>query len=68
MNKMILGNDNSKSTAWRIMRKKLNWHPYKPYKVVPLTDTQKSERTSFCEWLLDQGDHFVDNVTWSDKK
>ena len=44
----------SYSTAWRVVRKKLGWYPYKPRNVIPLTEQHKADRVLFCDWLLSQ--------------
>ena len=43
----------SPSTAWRILRKRLGWYPYKPRTVVPLSNRHKEARVTFCTWLLE---------------
>lgn len=56
------GNSISISTAWRI------WFSNKPHAVVPLSETHKAARKTFCEWLLEQPEGFKKHVLWSDKK
>ena len=46
----------------------LNWYPYKPHAVVPLSLAHKTARKTFCEWLLEQPEGFERNVIWSDEK
>ena len=62
------GNNISISTAWRILRKRLNWYPYKPHAVVPLSLAHKAARKTFCKCLLEQPEGFEENVIWSDEK
>lgn len=56
------------ATAWRILRKRLKWYPYKPHKVVDLTDEHRAGRKEFCEWMASQPEGFATNVIWSDEK
>ena len=58
----------SKTTVWRILRKKLGWFPYKSRTVVPLSDAHKADRAAFCQWLLQQPPEFEERVIWSDEK
>ena len=58
----------SNYTIWRILRKKLHMHPYKPKAFVPLTGEHKLARVEFCQWLLEQEDDFCHSVIWSDEK
>ena len=60
--------DISMSKAWRIMRKHLNYKPYKPKTVAPLTEKHISDRMKFCSWLLEQPADFADRCVWSDEK
>ena len=46
--------DLSYGTVWRILRKDLHFYAYKPKLVVPLTDSHKSLRVEFCNWMLAQ--------------
>ena len=39
----------SYTTIWRILRKELHMHPYKPKAVVPLTGEHKLARVEFCQ-------------------
>jgi transposase len=52
----------SYTTAWRIVRKRLGWYPYKPRNVVPLTERHKADRVVFCDWLLEQAEGFEQKV------
>ena len=58
----------SPSTAWRILRKRLGWYPYKPRSVVPLSNHHKEARVTFCKWLLEQPEDFEMKCIWSDEK
>ena len=58
----------SYTTAWRIVRKRLGWYPYKPRNVVPLTERHKVDRVVLCDWLLEQAEGFEQKVMWSDEK
>ena len=58
----------SPSTAWRILRKRLGWYPYKPRTVVPLSNRHKEARVTFCNWLLEQSEDFEMKCIWSDEK
>ena len=58
----------SVSTAWRIVRNKLKWYPYKPRTVVPLTEQNKAGRVVFCDWQLKQPQEFEQKLIWSDIK
>ena len=58
----------SVTTAWRVVRKKLGWYPFKPRKVIPLTQAHKASRVTFCDWLLQHPEGFEDKVMWSDEK
>ena len=50
--------DISVNMAWRIVRKKLGWYPFKPSKVIPLTAEHQAGRVSFCDWLVKQPEVF----------
>ena len=54
-------------TAWRVLRKKLGWYPYKPQIVVPLSDKHRFDRVT-CQWLLKKPGNFEENVIWTDEK
>ena len=56
------------ATAWKIVRKKFGWYPYKPKTIVPLTDEHKAGRVAFCNWFLDKPKDFEQKVIWSDEK
>ena len=39
------------SSAWRILRRRLGWYPYKPRSVVPLSNHHKDTRVVFCTFV-----------------
>ena len=52
--------------AWRIVRKKLGWYPFKPKNVVPLKAEHKAGRVIFYDWLFQQPEDSADKVLWSE--
>ena len=60
--------DMSHMIAWKIKKKDLGMHPYKPKKTQPLTQQHKDMRLAFCDWIEEKEPEFIDNVIWSDEK
>ena len=56
------------ATAWKIVRKKFGWYPYKPKTIVLSTDEHKAGRVAFCNWFLDKPKDFEQKVIWSDEE
>ena len=54
--------------TWKILRKELKLHPYKPELVIRLRSEQKIAGYEFCGWLLTHQDSFVKKVLRSDEK
>ena len=58
----------SKDSVWKIIRKDLNWYPYKPKNVVPLTERHKGLRVEFSKWLRSKPEDFPNSVIFTDEK
>jgi len=58
----------SPSSVYRIIRRKLQFKPYRVHKVQTLTEMHKEQRMRFCEWWQRQPDDFAQKVVWSDEK
>ena len=57
-----------KSTVWTILRKSLNFYPYRIHLTTELTDPHKRARLEFNKWLLEQPEDFPEFVIWTDEK
>ena len=44
----------AKSTVWKILRKSLNFYPYRIHLTTELTDQRKKVRLDYDKWLLEQ--------------
>ena len=42
--------------------------PYKTTRVQPLSDRHKEDRKTFCQWLLDHPEDFVQKIIFGDEK
>ena len=60
--------DLPKSTVWTILRKSLNFYPYKVNLTTELTDEHKRIRLDYNRWLLEQPEDFANFVIWTDEK
>ena len=58
----------SKASAWRIVREKLKFIPYKSFVSQKLTEQHKKARNDFCNWFLEQPENFHRRVIWGDEK
>ena len=56
------------TTLRKIVKEDLNLKFYHYSSVQPLSETHKSQRIQFCNWLLEQPDNFVQQVIWTDEK
>ena len=60
--------DLPKSTVWDILRKTLNFYPYKINLTTELTEQHKRARLEYNRWLLEQPEDFPEIVIWTDEK
>ena len=58
----------SYGTVWRILRKTMQWKPYKPHLTHVLTQAHKDSRLAACEFWLTFDDTWFQRVIWSDEK
>ena len=61
----------SKTTAWRVVRKRLVFKPYRIQMVQHLSDEDQRRRLDFCltlQDLMSSDDHFLEKVQFSDKR
>ena len=57
-------------TVWRVLRRRLNFKPYKLRLVQALSDDDKRYREQFCEWIMEmveEDESFLSSVIFSDE-
>ena len=54
----------TKCLVWRIIWKTICFNPYKPQTVQALNSERKMARKNFCEWFLEQPEHFHKRALW----
>ena len=57
-------------TVWRVLRKRLNFKPYKMILVQALSDDDKRYRAQFCEWMMEmveEDEAFISRLIFSDE-
>jgi len=60
----------SKTTVWRVLRKRLVFEPYRIHRVQQLSDEDHRRRLDFClqlQNLLSSDDHFLEKMQFSDE-
>ena len=55
------------ATFFRIYKFDLKFHPYKIFRRHELTPADFSRRLKFCQWLLEQDEHFLTNLVIGDE-
>ena len=60
----------SKTTVWRVLRKRLVFKPYRTQMVQKLSDEDHRRRLDFClqlQDLMSSDDHFLEKAQFSDE-